>query len=92
MAASFQLPVLPHQVFNFLKDEKTTSQVCIKYLRDATLSFVHDIFVFSTELRFLVMAKWDTLSTRNLVEEVAHIENGSHPRNCISLMRLNVSL
>lgn len=91
-ATSFWLPVLLHRVFNFLRDEKTRSQVCIKYLRDATLSFVHDIFVFSTELRFLVMAKWDTVSTGNLVQEVAHIENGSHPGNCVSLLRLNVSL
>ncbi|GLJ12371.1 hypothetical protein SUGI_0189540 [Cryptomeria japonica] len=57
-ATSFWLPVPPHRVFDFLRDEKTRSQ-------------------------------WDTLSTGNLVQEVAHIANGSHPGNCISLLRLN---
>ncbi|GLJ12410.1 hypothetical protein SUGI_0190380 [Cryptomeria japonica] len=57
-ATSFWLPVPPHRVFDFLRDEKTRSQ-------------------------------WDTLSTGNLVQEIAHIANGSHPGNCISLLRLN---
>ncbi|KAH9321378.1 hypothetical protein KI387_016017, partial [Taxus chinensis] len=57
-ATSFWIPVPPHRVFDFLRDEKTRSQ-------------------------------WDTLSTGNLVQEVAHIANGSHPGNCISLLRVN---
>ncbi|KAI4347339.1 hypothetical protein L6164_008157 [Bauhinia variegata] len=30
---------------------------------------------------------WDVLSNGNAVQEVAHIANGSHPGNCISVMR-----
>ncbi|WOL14194.1 homeobox-leucine zipper protein ROC8-like [Canna indica] len=31
--------------------------------------------------------QWDVLSNGNSVQEVAHIINGSHPGNCISLLR-----
>ncbi|WOL09374.1 homeobox-leucine zipper protein ROC8-like [Canna indica] len=31
--------------------------------------------------------QWDVLSNGNTVQEVAHISNGSHPGNCISLLR-----
>ncbi|ERN11049.1 homeobox-leucine zipper protein ROC8 isoform X2 [Amborella trichopoda] len=31
--------------------------------------------------------QWDVLSSGNAVQEVAHIANGSHPGNCISLLR-----
>ncbi|KAB5524278.1 hypothetical protein DKX38_022027 [Salix brachista] len=30
---------------------------------------------------------WDVLSSGNAVQEVAHIANGSHPGNCISVLR-----
>ncbi|XP_051114581.1 homeobox-leucine zipper protein ROC3-like [Andrographis paniculata] len=33
----------------------------------------------------------EVLSTGNSLQEVAHIANGSHPGNCISLLRINVS-
>ncbi|KAJ0989926.1 hypothetical protein J5N97_008282 [Dioscorea zingiberensis] len=33
----------------------------------------------------------DVLSNGNTLHEVAHIANGSHPRNCISLLRINAS-
>ncbi|KAJ0051460.1 hypothetical protein Pint_03497 [Pistacia integerrima] len=33
----------------------------------------------------------DVLSNGNALHEVAHIANGSHPGNCISLLRINVS-
>ncbi|KAJ0811646.1 putative transcription factor & lipid binding HD-SAD family [Helianthus annuus] len=33
----------------------------------------------------------DILSNGNPLEEVAHIANGSHPGNCISLLRVNVA-
>jgi hypothetical protein len=33
----------------------------------------------------------DALSNGNSLNEVAHIANGSHPGNCISLLRINVS-
>ncbi|KAG9457672.1 hypothetical protein H6P81_002180 [Aristolochia fimbriata] len=37
-------------------------------------------------------AQWDVLSNGNSVQEVAHIANGSHPGNCISVLRaLNAS-
>ncbi|KAJ0981232.1 hypothetical protein J5N97_009487 [Dioscorea zingiberensis] len=32
-------------------------------------------------------SQWDVLSNGNTVQEVAHISNGSHPGNCISLLR-----
>ncbi|KAF5445596.1 hypothetical protein F2P56_034639 [Juglans regia] len=32
-------------------------------------------------------AQWDVLSNGNGVQEVAHIANGSHPGNCISVLR-----
>ncbi|KAG7589971.1 Homeobox domain [Arabidopsis suecica] len=31
--------------------------------------------------------QWDVLSNGNAVQEVAHISNGSHPGNCISVLR-----
>ncbi|KAL0441172.1 UNVERIFIED_CONTAM: Homeobox-leucine zipper protein HDG11 [Sesamum radiatum] len=31
--------------------------------------------------------QWDVLSNQNPVQEVAHIANGSHPGNCISVLR-----
>ncbi|XP_051117026.1 homeobox-leucine zipper protein HDG11 [Andrographis paniculata] len=31
--------------------------------------------------------QWDVLSNQNPVQEVAHIANGSHPGNCISILR-----
>ncbi|XP_008240378.1 PREDICTED: homeobox-leucine zipper protein HDG11 [Prunus mume] len=31
--------------------------------------------------------QWDVLSNNNAVQEVAHIANGSHPGNCISVLR-----
>ncbi|KAJ9707261.1 hypothetical protein PVL29_002309 [Vitis rotundifolia] len=37
-------------------------------------------------------AQLDVLSNGNSLHEVAHIANGSHPGNCISLLRINVSL
>ncbi|KAG6404280.1 hypothetical protein SASPL_136526 [Salvia splendens] len=36
--------------------------------------------------------QWDVLSNQNPVQEIAHIANGSHPGNCISVLRaLNTS-
>ncbi|KAJ7975330.1 Homeobox leucine zipper protein [Quillaja saponaria] len=32
-------------------------------------------------------SQWDVLSPGNAVQEVAHIANGSHPGNCISVLR-----
>ncbi|KAJ3681677.1 hypothetical protein LUZ60_014250 [Juncus effusus] len=33
----------------------------------------------------------DILSSGNSLHEVAHIANGSHPRNCVSLLRINAA-
>lgn len=32
--------------------------------------------------------QWDVLSNGNLVQEVAHIVSGSHPGNCITVLRV----
>ncbi|KAM1340851.1 hypothetical protein ACFX2H_039182 [Malus domestica] len=55
-ATTIWLPLSPHNVFNFFKDERTRPQ-------------------------------WDVLSNGNAVQDVAHIANGSHPGNCISVLR-----
>ncbi|KAH9299811.1 hypothetical protein KI387_031493 [Taxus chinensis] len=55
-ATSLWLPVSPHRVFDFFRDEQ-------------------------------MRAEWDVLSSGNTVQEVAHIANGAHPGNCISLLR-----
>ncbi|KAK1438324.1 hypothetical protein QVD17_04131 [Tagetes erecta] len=36
-------------------------------------------------------SQFDILSNGNPLQEVAHIANGSHPGNCISLLRVNVA-
>ncbi|GAA0141627.1 homeodomain transcription factor [Lithospermum erythrorhizon] len=36
-------------------------------------------------------AQLDVLSNGNTLQEVAHIANGSHPGNCISILRMNVA-
>lgn len=38
-----------------------------------------------------IMEQLDVLPNGNSLHEVAHIANGSHPGNCISLFRINVS-
>ncbi|RWR95922.1 hypothetical protein CKAN_02528300 [Cinnamomum micranthum f. kanehirae] len=55
-STSIWLPVSPHNVFSFFRDERTRAQ-------------------------------WDVLSNGSSVQEVAHIANGSHPGNCISVLR-----
>lgn len=55
-ATTIWLPIPPHNVFNFFRDERTRHQ-------------------------------WDILSNQNPVQEVFHIANGSHPGNCISVLR-----
>lgn len=41
-------------------------------------------------LYLIVVLQWDVLSSGNAVQEVAHIANGSHPGNCISVLRVSV--
>jgi hypothetical protein len=38
-----------------------------------------------------MLLQLEILSNGGSLHEVAHIANGSHPRNCISLLRINVS-
>jgi hypothetical protein len=38
-----------------------------------------------------LLLQLEILSSGGSLHEVAHIANGSHPRNCISLLRINVS-
>uniref|UniRef100_A0A0D6QXF5 Homeobox domain-containing protein n=1 Tax=Araucaria cunninghamii TaxID=56994 RepID=A0A0D6QXF5_ARACU len=45
----------------------------------------HRVFDFFRDEQ--MRSEWDVLSSGNLVQEVAHIANGSHPGNCISLLR-----
>lgn len=47
---------------------------------------------FVTVIRHGFALQLDVLSSGNSYHEVAHIANGSHPRNCVSLLRINVSL
>ncbi|KAH7529418.1 hypothetical protein FEM48_Zijuj05G0182000 [Ziziphus jujuba var. spinosa] len=44
-----------------------------------------DVFNFFKDER--TRSQWDVLSNGNAVQEVAHIANGSHPGNCISVLR-----
>jgi hypothetical protein len=39
----------------------------------------------------VMLLQLEILSNGGSLHEVAHIANGSHPRNCISLLRINVS-
>ncbi|KAE9597446.1 putative transcription factor & lipid binding HD-SAD family [Lupinus albus] len=55
-ATTIWVPIPPHIVFNFFKDDRKRPQ-------------------------------WDVLSNGNPVQEVAHIANGSHPGNRISILR-----
>ncbi|XP_074587422.1 homeobox-leucine zipper protein ROC8-like isoform X2 [Curcuma longa] len=43
------------------------------------------VFAFFKDER--TRTQWDVLSNGNSVQEVTHISNGSHPGNCISLLR-----
>lgn len=36
--------------------------------------------------------QWDILSNGGLVQEMAHIANGRDPGNCVSLLRVDVSV
>ena len=41
-----------------------------------------------TENTYDACVQWDVLSHGNPVQEVSRIPNGSHPGNCISLLRV----
>ncbi|CAI9773848.1 unnamed protein product [Fraxinus pennsylvanica] len=46
-----------------------------------------NIFNFFSDER--TRPQWDVLSNQNPVQEVAHIANGAHPGNCISVLRVH---
>ncbi|XP_039014926.1 homeobox-leucine zipper protein HDG5-like isoform X2 [Hibiscus syriacus] len=48
----------------------------------------HQIFDLLRDER--LRAQLEVLSDGNAIQEVAHIANGAHPGNCISLLRINV--
>ncbi|XP_022767009.1 LOW QUALITY PROTEIN: homeobox-leucine zipper protein HDG11-like [Durio zibethinus] len=47
-----------------------------------------NVFIFFKDER--TRPQWDVLSNGNAVQEVAHIANGSHPGNCISVLRVRL--
>ncbi|XP_077234288.1 homeobox-7 [Tasmannia lanceolata] len=49
----------------------------------------HQVFDFLRDERR--RSQLDVLSSGNTLHEVAHIANGSHPGNCISLLRINAA-
>ncbi|KAJ4847118.1 Homeobox-leucine zipper protein hdg5, partial [Turnera subulata] len=49
----------------------------------------HQVFDFLRDEKR--RSQLDVLSNGNALQEVAHIANGSHPGNCISLLRINVA-
>lgn len=83
------LPHSHYHIFDLLRDERRRAQV----------SFKNTFFFSPTSLRKFnfetqTYSNWqlDVLSNGNALHEVAHIANGSHPGNCISLLRINVSI
>lgn len=57
--------------------------------------FIHQYkFKLACSGRWIIhcIMQLEVLSNGNSLHEVAHIANGSHPGNCISLLRINVSI
>lgn len=81
------IPYNHFQVFDLLRDERRRAQVCIK---NSQLSICGLRRWFNFELYNIQVMQLDVLSNGNSLHEVAHIANGSHPGNCISLLRINV--
>lgn len=85
-ATTIWLPISPESVFAFFKDERTRTQV-LKHSSPSIVSNSNDLL---PSLHSLPNFQWDVLSNGNSVQEVTHILNGSHPGNCISLLRVCV--
>ena len=62
--------------------------VCSIYINIKTLK--QSLSKQSIEI-FAIFFQWDILSNGGLVQEMAHIANGRHSGNCVSLLRVNVS-
>lgn len=94
------LPFSHQQVFEFLRDERRRSQVVPFQLLTTTCntSFPTDctqgvqIFYWWFSFLKLNQKQLDVLSGGTSSQEIAHIANGSDPGNCISLLRINVSV
>ena len=91
-ATSIWLPISTERVFSFFKDEQTRTQVSVQLLEMTILRYLSFRCIFSFTKRALTLHlnlfQWDVLANGNTVQEVAHITNGSHPGNCISLLRV----
>jgi homeobox-leucine zipper protein len=100
-ATSFWLPVPPKRVFDFLRDESSRSEARAHsipnnfYLfnHERTRSRMHPVREphFCSVL-FFSFVQWDILSNGGVVQEMAHIANGRDHGNCVSLLRVNVSM
>lgn len=83
-ATTIWLPVAPQTVFNFFKNDRTRSQVFVNPNFQCQTVYNDNEFHFNG----VQLHQWDVLSDGNPVQEVAHITNGSHPGNCISVLRV----
>lgn len=90
-------PGLPTKHLQLLQGRKnpTTGTSHVRSLNSLVLIILssfkclkHKVFSSSS---ILCCLQWDVLSNGNAVQEVAHIANGSHPGNCISVLRVKRS-
>lgn len=88
-ATSFWLPIPPRQVFNFLRDENSRSEVTNLFMQKLIKHILCKILKLI--VIFVLYIQWDILSNCGHVQEMAHIANGRDPGNCVSLLRVNVS-
>lgn len=92
------LPFNHQKVFELLADEQQRCQV----LPIFTISNMHRIVLvlcfccnkleISSVFMDVLILQLEIMSSGGSLHEVAHIANGSHPKNCISLLRINVSI
>lgn len=90
-ATSIWLPVPCERVFAFVRDENTRSQACPACRIIFSFLFIQDNENARSDLLAPVLfnLQWDVLSHGNPVQEVSRIPNGTHPGNCISLLRVS---
>lgn len=88
-ATTIWLPVSPQTIFNFFKNDRTRSQVFVNSKFQIIGQTLYDDNDYINCVS-LMLHQWDVLSDGNPVQEVAHISNGSHPGNCISVLRVRL--
>jgi homeobox-leucine zipper protein len=95
-ATSFWLPITPKRVFDFLRDESSRSEARTRAPTHTQFFFNREHVLPSYEPPFLffffLFLQWDILSNGGVVQEMAHIANGRDHGNCVSLLRVNVSM